>query len=611
MYNTNTKDLLKLDKYKKDRLRYNEYYNMQHIFDNLYKQSLEGSKFSKLYDLICSDENILLAYRTLKSNRGSKTPGTNRHTIEYWENKSVDSFLCYIKSRLNNYMPQKVRRVEIPKSNGKMRPLGIPCIEDRLIQQCIKQVLEPICEAKFHPHSYGFRPNRSTQHAIAYVYHKINQDNVYYMVDIDIKSFFDNVNHSKLLKQLWTLGIRDKKLLSIINAMLKAEVEGIGIPTKGVPQGGILSPLLSNIVLNELDWWISSQWQTYNSHYKYKQNSHKFRAMRKTKLKEMYIVRYADDFKLMCKSADHANRAFIATQQWLKERLDLEISAEKSKIVDVRKSASEYLGLKIKAQKKKHKYVASSRLTKKAKDKVKSNIKNQIIRVQKCTTDIEIYKLNRIIAGSHNYYRIATNVFSDFRQIHYNLLKCIKNRLRIRFSKTGNKTMEYIKNYGHYTGKEYYINGAILYPIKGVKTKIAKCFNQYINNYTEEGRKTLHTNLGYIQTTMLNYLSNNPIPNRSVEYNDNRLSIYSAQKGMCSITGSPLHRDMELHHIIPLSKDGSDHYSNLILLSSEVHALIHAIHKDTIERYINTLNLNDKSIKKINKYRKIIGYELI
>ncbi len=80
---------------------------------------------------------------------------------------------------------------------------------------------------------------------------------------------------------------------------------------------------------------------------------------------------------------------------------------------------------------------------------------------------------------------------------------------------------------------------------------------------------------------------------------------------MCSITGSPLHRDMELHHIIPLSKDGSDHYSNLILLSSEVHALIHAIHKDTIERYINTLNLNDKSIKKINKYRKIIGYELI
>lgn len=242
MYNTDTKDLLKLDKFKKDRLRYNEYYNMQHIFDNLYKQSLEGSKFSRLYDLICSNENILLAYRTLKSNKGSKTPGTNRHTIEYWENKSVDSFLCYIKSRLNNYMPQKVRRVEIPKSNGKMRPLGIPCIEDRLIQQCIKQVLEPICEAKFHPHSYGFRPNRSTQHAIAYVYHKINQDNVYYMVDIDIKSFFDNVNHSKLLKQLWTLGIRDKKLLSIINAMLKAEVEGIGIPTKGVPQGGILSP---------------------------------------------------------------------------------------------------------------------------------------------------------------------------------------------------------------------------------------------------------------------------------------------------------------------------------------------------------------------------------
>ena len=103
-----------------------------------------------------------------------------------------------------------------------MRPLGIPTIGDRLIQQCILQVLEPICEAKFYDKSFGFRPNRATEHAIAQVYKYMQVDNLSYVVDIDIKEFFDNVNHGKLLKQMWTLGIRDKKLISIISAMLKA-----------------------------------------------------------------------------------------------------------------------------------------------------------------------------------------------------------------------------------------------------------------------------------------------------------------------------------------------------------------------------------------------------
>ncbi len=260
MYNTERKALIKNGNksLKKNTLRHNEYYDMQPTFDNLYKQSQENSKFTHLYDLITKEENILLAYRNIKRNGGSKTAGTNGRTIVYWDNQPIENFLTYIKNRFENYKPQKVRRVEIPKPNGKKRLLGIPNIEDRIIQQCIKQVLEPICEAKFHPHSYGFRPNRSTENAIAYTMKRINLEKRYYMVRIDIEGFFDNVNHSKLLKQIWTLGIRDKRLICIISKMLKAEIEDIGIPEKGVPQGGILSPLLSNIVLNELDWWISN-----------------------------------------------------------------------------------------------------------------------------------------------------------------------------------------------------------------------------------------------------------------------------------------------------------------------------------------------------------------
>lgn len=137
-----------------------------------------------------------------------------------------------------------------------MRPLGIPTIVGRLVQQCILQVMEPICEAKFYERSNGFRPNRSAENAIAQCYKMINLQKLYFVVDVDIKGFFDNVNHTKLIQQIWHMGIRDKKLLCIIREMLKAPIimpDGtVEHPVKGTPQGGILSPLLSNIVLNTL-----------------------------------------------------------------------------------------------------------------------------------------------------------------------------------------------------------------------------------------------------------------------------------------------------------------------------------------------------------------------
>uniref|UniRef100_UPI0021C7A813 reverse transcriptase domain-containing protein n=1 Tax=Enterococcus faecium TaxID=1352 RepID=UPI0021C7A813 len=138
-------------------------------------------------------------------------------------------------------------------------------IWDRIAQQCILQVLEPICEAKFNNHSYGFRPNRSAEHAIADCMARMNQSHMEYVVDVDIKGFFDEVNHTKLMRQIWSMGIRDKQLLLIIRKMLRAPVVlpngKLIYPTKGTPQGGILSPLLANINLNEFDWWIANQWE--------------------------------------------------------------------------------------------------------------------------------------------------------------------------------------------------------------------------------------------------------------------------------------------------------------------------------------------------------------
>lgn len=614
MYNTEKNSILKTKqiRHKKNRLRYYEYYDMQGILDTLYSQSKQSSKFKNLYDIITSKNNIMLAYRTIKRNNGSKTPGVNKHNIRFIESLGIEQFITYIQNRFKNYQPQQIKRVDIPKANGKVRQLGIPCIEDRIIQQCIKQVLEPICEAKFHHHSYGFRPNRSTENAIAYMYKKINLDKCYYVVDIDIKGFFDNVNHGKLLKQLWSIGIQDKRLISIISKMLKAEIFKVGIPNKGVPQGGILSPLLSNVVLNELDWWLSNQWETYETEYKYSENYVKYKTLRRnSNLKEFYFVRYADDFKIFCKDLETANKIFIATNKWLQERLNLEISPEKSNITDVRKEYSEFLGFKIKAHLSNNKWVVKSYMSDKAKEATLQTIKNQIYYVQKYPNNLTVYTLNRIIVGLQNYYNIATEIYKDFAEIDYKLRTCLKNRFKFIRTKTGYKSEEYKKRYKNFTGKVTYILRVAIYPISSIKTSYPKVCKQETCNYTKEGRELIHTKLGYINTEMLKYLTKNPIIAQSVECNDNRVSLYSAQKGQCRITGLPLDETMEIHHITPIKNGGTDEYRNLILVTYDIHKFIHAIQKDTINYYMNKLNLNKIELNKLNKYRIKCGNEII
>lgn len=209
---------------KNSKLRHLEYYDLQLTFDKLYADSCNNKMFKNLYSIIICDENIKLAYRNIKRNSGSVTSGTDGITVKDIERIPLDKFVAIVKKKFQRYKPKTVKRVEIPKPNGKTRPLGIPAMWDRVVQQCILQVLEPICEAKFHERSNGFRPNRSAEHAISQAGHMIQRSHLHYVVDIDIKGFFDNVNHTKLIKQMWRLGIQDKKLICIIKEMLKAPI---------------------------------------------------------------------------------------------------------------------------------------------------------------------------------------------------------------------------------------------------------------------------------------------------------------------------------------------------------------------------------------------------
>lgn len=471
---------------------------MQSVFDELYKNSLAKCEFKNLISIITTEENIRLAYRNLKKNAGSKTPGTDGKTIADLAKMSEPELIGLVQQKFKWYQPQSVRRKEIPKGNGKTRPLGIPTIMDRLIQQCALQVMEPICEAKFCETSNGFRPNRGVENALAQAEKHMQKSNLHIVIDIDIKGFFDNVNHGKLLRQIWAMGIHDKKLLSIISAMLKAEVAGIGFPEKGTPQGGIISPLLSNIVLNELDWWITSQWVGIPTRHEYsgkihangtKDQSKKYRELRKTKLKECYIVRYADDFKIFCRKHSDAVKLFEATRAWLKERLGLDISPEKSRIVNLKHEYSDFLGFRIKVHKgKDNKYVVISHIAPKALDRIKDTAKEKVKAIQHSSGEMEEFKVvndyNSFVMGIHNYYRMATAASPDIQRLAFEIKIAIKNRLQERVKRRSDQPIpEYAKRYAK--SKEVrFIGKNILLPIGYIQHHPPIHKKKSVNKYT-------------------------------------------------------------------------------------------------------------------------------
>lgn len=603
---------------KKDKLRYNEYYDMQHIYDELYAQSKNGNNFYKLLEIIGSEQNICLAYRNLKINSGSKTAGTDGLTIDDIKHLCDEDIIMKVRSSLDNYQPKSVRRVFIPKSGSdKMRPLGIPCIWDRLVQQCILQVLEPICEPKFHNHSYGFRANRSAHHALGRVTSLINISKYHYCVDVDIKGFFDNVNHGKLLKQIWTLGIRDKRLICIISKMLKAEIDGEGVPEKGTPQGGLLSPLLSLIVLNELDWWVSSQWETFQPKHRNKNGWFQY-AKKHTRLKSGFIVRYADDFKIMCSTYEEAQRFYHSTVDFLNKRLKLEISPEKSKVVNLKKNSSDFLGFKIKVipkGKTKHGYVAKTDMNQKALKKAKTNLKLKVKDIVRHTTTFQIARYNLAVMGMQNYYCVATNIYNNLTEVSYALLPTTRVRFKkiaklIPFETTSQDFQMKTTGIRPQT-KIIMIADTPLLPINGVKHKNPLNFSQDICNFTEHGRSRIHEEIALVTKGEIRILLEYKDTTKSVEFNDNRIAVFIAQQGNCYITNRR-HSPTDMVCIYKnITETDRDKYQNLVFVEIPISKAILTESVQQAKMWLMNYGLSSQQKRKLNKIRANYGYQAI
>jgi len=340
------------------------------------EEGVKGGKWFRLIDKVYAEGNLLASYGKVAANKGA--PGVDHVTVEAFGN-DLEANVGKLVAALHGgtYEPQAIQRVYIPKpGSNEQRPLGIPTVRDRVVQAAVRHVVEPIFEKEFAAHSYGFRPGRGCKDALRRVDALLKAGFVY-VVDADLKSYFDTIPHGRLMSRLRER-IADGRVLQLIESFLKAGImDGMKEwePEAGAPQGAVLSPLLSNVYLNPLDQQMAARGQE--------------------------MVRYADDFVILCRSQAEAEQALEQVRQWC-EAEGLTLHPTKTRIVDVRAEGFDFLGYRFQTTQR-------GRLArwprKKSERKLKETLRAKTKRANGHSLQVIIARVNETLRGWFGYFR--------------------------------------------------------------------------------------------------------------------------------------------------------------------------------------------------------------
>jgi len=356
-------------------------------------------KWYSLIDKVYSQSNLLEAFDKVKRNKGSKTAGIDGVSVQqYKEHLGENLYQLHEELKSGTYRPQAVKRGYIEKEDGSTRPLGIPTMRDRVVQQALTNILQPIFEPGFHPSSYGYRPNRSPHHAIAKAERFTRYYGLEHVVDMDLSKCFDTLNHHHILTAV-NEKVSDGKVLNLISDFLKSGIveDGKFSPTEiGSPQGGIISPLLTNIYLNRFDQYMKG--------------------------KGIRIVRYADDILIFARTKSQAGKYRAIATDYLEKDLRLTVNTNKTHLTNLHQGIP-YLGIVLRD------YGVS--VSEKSVRRLKEKVRKLTPRKQGRKLSHYIYELNLLLRGYTMYYRIALS-----KKLFSSLMSWIRRRLRMMIMKS-------------------------------------------------------------------------------------------------------------------------------------------------------------------------------